>query len=40
MENLVGKARLVLGSYDFLQTGGPVKWLAALRTDRAFTAVR
>jgi signal peptidase I len=40
VENLVGKARVVLGSYDFLNMGWPAKWLTALRGDRAFTAIR
>jgi signal peptidase I len=40
MENLVGQARVVLGSYDFLNVGWPAKWLAALRADRSFTAIR
>lgn len=40
MENLVGRARLVVGSYDFLHASWPARWLAALRPDRAFTTVR
>jgi signal peptidase I len=40
VENLVGKARVVLGSYDFLNMGRPAKWLAALRTDRTFSMIR
>ena len=40
VENLVGKARVVVGSYDFLNAGWPAKWLAALRSDRSFSAIR
>ena len=40
VENLVGKARIVAGSYDFLNMGWPAKWLTALRSDRSFSAIR
>ncbi len=38
-ENLVGKARLILGSYDFLNAKRPAGWLAALRAHRALTTI-
>ena len=38
-ENLVGRARMVLGSYDFLNAAWPVRWLTALRPERAVTRV-
>jgi signal peptidase I len=34
LENLVGKARWVVGSYDFLNASRPAAWLGAFRTDR------
>jgi signal peptidase I len=40
VENLVGKARAVVGSYDFLNMGWPAKWLAALRPERSLTVIR
>jgi signal peptidase I len=40
VENLVGKARAVVGSYDFLNMGWPTGWLTALRSDRSFTVIR
>ena len=40
VENLVGQACVVVGSYDFLNMGWPAKWLAALRSDRSFTVIR
>jgi len=39
MENLVGKARWVLGSYDYLNMGLPTGWLAALRTERTLSRI-
>lgn len=39
MENLVGKARWVLGSYDYLNMGLPANWITALRTDRMFSRI-
>jgi signal peptidase I len=39
VENLVGRARLVLGSYDFLNIGLPAKWITALRPERSFTRI-
>jgi signal peptidase I len=39
LENLVGKARWVLGSYDFLNMGLPVRWIAAFRTDRVLSRI-
>lgn len=39
MENLVGKARWVLGSYDYLNMGLPANWITALRTERMFTRI-
>ena len=38
-ENLVGKARLVVASYDFLNGGSTANWLKALRTNRILTQV-
>jgi signal peptidase I len=39
VENLVGKARWVLGSYDFLNMGPPIKWLTAFRSERAMSGI-
>jgi len=39
MENLVGKARWVLGSYDYLNMGLPANWITALRTERMFSRI-
>ena len=39
LENIVGRADVVLGSYDFLNAGGVIKWLEAFRLSRLFTAV-
>ena len=38
-ENLVGRARVVLGSYDFLNAGLPAQWLTALRPRRSLTEI-
>jgi signal peptidase I len=38
-ENLVGRARLVVASYDFLNMGWPARWLTALRPRRALTQI-
>jgi signal peptidase I len=38
--NLVGRARVVVGSYDFLDAAWPAQWLSALRTHRALTVIR
>ena len=38
-ENLMGKARVVLGSYDFLNAARPARWLAAIRPERALTNI-
>jgi signal peptidase I len=40
LENVVGRADVVLGSYDFLNAGGVIKWLEAFRASRLFTVVR
>jgi signal peptidase I len=40
MENLVGRAEIVVGSYDFLNAGAVWNWLAELRLSRVLTAVR
>lgn len=39
VENLVGKARWVLGSYDYLNIGLPAKWITALRPERTFSRI-
>jgi signal peptidase I len=39
VENLVGKAWVVLGSYDYLNVGLPANWITALRTERTFTRI-
>ena len=39
LENLVGKARWVVGSYDFLNAVRPAAWLSAFRTDRILQQV-
>jgi len=39
LENLVGKAHWVVGSYDFLNASRPATWLSAFRTDRILQQV-
>jgi signal peptidase I len=39
MENLVGKAQWVLGSYDFLNMGLPANWITAFRTERVMNRI-
>ena len=38
-ENLVGRARAVVASYDFLNAGWPARWFTALRPGRALTGI-
>ena len=38
-ENLVGKARWIVASYDFLNGSRPASWLGALRTNRILTEI-
>ena len=40
LENVIGRADVVLGSYDFLNAGGIGRWLGAFRLSRLFEAVR
>jgi signal peptidase I len=40
LENVIGRADVVLGSYDFLNADGPRHWLDAIRLSRLFESVR
>jgi signal peptidase I len=39
MENLMAKAEITIGSYDFLNATGPASWLKSLRLDRFFKPI-
>jgi signal peptidase I len=39
VENLVGRAEFVLGSYDFKNAGSPWRWLTEIRLSRFFNGV-
>jgi len=40
VDNVVGRADLVLGSYDFLNADSVRRWLTSFRFSRLFTAIR
>ncbi|MES2253739.1 MAG: signal peptidase I [Pseudomonadota bacterium] len=39
VENLVGRARWVLGSYDYLNMSLPANWITAFRTERVLSRI-
>jgi signal peptidase I len=39
MENLMGRAEIILGSYDFLNAHGPLSWPGLVRFSRIFRPV-
>jgi signal peptidase I len=39
MENLVARADLTIGSYDFLNMNGPASWPGLVRLSRFFKAI-